>query len=343
MLNSNGDSLDIEVVWQGVLPGVLVPGGQSVWHICHDRQVTDAPVETIQWRTPPEARVELAWVDDDMLRWVMKPANPASMAAFPPKEYSLYRSQCFHKESMQLYFIDVEQSYPSILAVQVNTGVINHFDCPDYNDYFDRYLRVSPRGTLIAGSGMGVEIFSTLNGERLARLRSVGTSTTTEGIAVSDRHFLVAGFSGRDVALFTHEGVECWRCSGFDWDGKSFKFHERSENVFRVSRCWIDQADRLWVVGWDLAVFSRDGDCLFASQDFCNMLRGYPGFIGVDDRGLAWVESFDGYTAFRIPSLTPQTLAPALPELGPRTGLEPVLGDTEDNDLWRGLPRYYTS
>ncbi|MNS91801.1 hypothetical protein D3C72_1259100 [compost metagenome] len=320
-----------------------MPGGQSVWHICPDGQVTDAPVETIQWRTPPEARVELAWVDDGMLRWVMRPADSASMSSFPIKDYSIYRSQCFDKESMQLYFIDVEQSYPSILAVQVNTGMINYFDCPDYNDYFDRYLRVSPSGTLVASSGMGVEIFSTPNGERLARFRSAGTSTTIEGIAVSDRHFLVVGFSHRDVALFIHDGFECWRCSGFNWNGTHFEFHYRSEHPFHVLRCWIDREDRLWLAGRDLAVFSKARECLFACQNYGHMLSGNADLVGVDDRGLAWVESFDGYTAFRIPCLTPQTLAPALAETGPRTGLEPVLGATEDDDLWRGLPRYYTS
>ena len=322
----------MELVWQGEPDGVLTAGFGRVTYVGSDPGGAMAP--PVPGVLPPA--VAGVWASraahprTGRWTWLVAPRDPVDPRFdWKPQEpdHHHYALEAVDPATGRLFFHDAyQEATPCVVVLDPLAGQLAlHKRIPTHH-HFERTLAFAPGGTIVATSGMGVEVFPD-DGDPEP---TVDLRTGQEGRAIAaDRasYVYAPAYGLHALERWTLGGDLVWRVEGVAIDGQLRRFGWHEPGTFGATGLWLDGRGRTWVAGEPgVVVLGPTGEL---EGHFPRVLFG-PGvdvehLIGVDDHGVAWFGAGPRYWGYLLEVGGGTWLAPGMAERGDvRTGLEPL-------------------
>lgn len=333
----------LEIVWNGEVAGVLVPGTQNLAFVTTgDVEVCGPPLPAL---TLPSLNLIRFVATGGWGRrtYVLQARKPKDRRfAWLPREYGRARFWLVGSDaaSGRTFWTDKDH----VIALDVATGAIDFLGSLPGNDRFAWEIRLVDQRRLLALS----ETATALGEWPWAGEAAYWPARHRYGLTVvagaAGPHAAVV-ISARDGALerWDYEGSRAWR---FEREaladhfgasaGRSTWLHQAG---WRPTELCIDRWDRAWI--WDLhhgVVVLDAAGVLLASvlleelESGRNALGG--DFVGVDGDGVAWWTTGARACGVRFPAV--EELSPALGEVAEAPDLAPSLGEPRGIQVGRG-------
>lgn len=228
------------------------------------------------------------------------------------------------------YFHDVYQEFePCVVAMDLTTGALSLHKYLRHHNYFERELAFAEGGTIVAISGMGVELFADDGDPHAAPPLRKGHEARV--VAADRSSYVFAPAYGLEaIERWRHSGDLVWSVDAVRLDGEVRRFGWDAPNRFGVSSLWLDVGGNTWVAGeHGVMALGPTGEVVgHLPRSLFDPAADIERLVGVDRQGVAWFGAGPAYWGYWLGDLTGEWLSPAIDRQEARTGLEPELGDT---------------